>query len=931
MALSINTNVMSLNAQRNLSTSGAQLATSLQRLSSGLRINSAKDDAAGLAIAERMTTQINGLNQAVRNANDGISLAQTTEGALQELTNNLQRVRELSVQAANATNSSSDLQALDQEVQQRIAEVNRIATQTSFNGRKVLDGSFGNATFQVGANAGETISVGLSANMKSSAIGQIATTTSADISSLFTSGLTVAAGALTVNTGSGAVTVGSTTVPATYTSAAQLATAINTAAGSTIATVSGSELSISNSSTTNTITFGGSAASTVGLGTVAVATAGAPATSGSYTSGTISAFDYSVAGGAASAGKYQSGTIGGFNFATIPATSGSITSGNIAGFNYSTVAATKGSYDTGTLTSYDFSGTNAVFDVDGTGNTVTLSGNHTVAGLAGVVTELQGQLDTAFTPGTYTATANSGGDGFVITRTSDTAGAASTAVAISNGTGADFTAGAFTAGAGTGGANADTTANKTFTVDSHAITLTANDTDITGLKNDVQTQLDSYGTGVYSVTNSGNALVISKVATGATSTTPAIAGADASFITGGTSTSGADADTTANKTFTVDGNSVTLNANDTDITGLKNDVQAKLDTAAGTGIYSVTNSGNALVISKVATGATSTAPVIGGTDAALITAGGGAGTPGADLVPTTNKSFSVDGHAITLTANDTDITGLKNDVQTKLNAAAAGIYSVTNSGNTLVISKVATGVGSTAPVITGTDATFFTTGGSAVAGANVGTPTATTATSTGVNTAVTAATSLSLGTGDLTVKLGTGAAVDMANTYTSGQALADAINVANSGAYASFDSTAHTLTVSSTSAVTLAGNKAGAVTGGLGFAAGTAAVTTGSMATANVTTAANANLTMLQVDSALTAVSTLRSTLGAIQNRFQSTINSLQSVSENLSASRSRIQDTDFAAETAALTRVQILQQAGVAMVAQANAAPQNVLSLLKG
>src|SRR5690554_1399189 len=159
MALVINTNVMSLNAQRNLTTSGNQLAQSLQRLSSGLRINSAKDDAAGLAISERMTTQIRGLTQAARNANDGISLAQTTEGALQEVTNNLQRIRELAVQAANATNSDSDRAALNQEVEQRIAEVNRIASQTSFNGLKVLDGTFGVQNFQVGANAGETISV----------------------------------------------------------------------------------------------------------------------------------------------------------------------------------------------------------------------------------------------------------------------------------------------------------------------------------------------------------------------------------------------------------------------------------------------------------------------------------------------------------------------------------------------------------------------------------------------------------------------------------------------------------------------------------------------------------------------------------------------------------------------------------------------------
>ncbi|KXS52739.1 MAG: flagellin [Marinobacter sp. T13-3] len=155
----INTNIASLNAQRNLNASQSDANTALQRLSSGLRINSAKDDAAGLAISERFESQITGLNMAQRNANDGISLAQTTEGALDEITANLQRIRELSVQSANATNSLSDREALNAEVQQRIAEVNRIAAQTSFNGLRVLDGSLPTQTFQVGANAGESISV----------------------------------------------------------------------------------------------------------------------------------------------------------------------------------------------------------------------------------------------------------------------------------------------------------------------------------------------------------------------------------------------------------------------------------------------------------------------------------------------------------------------------------------------------------------------------------------------------------------------------------------------------------------------------------------------------------------------------------------------------------------------------------------------------
>jgi flagellin len=175
MAQVINTNIMSLNAQRNLNMTQTALATAMQRLSSGMRVNSAKDDAAGLAISERFTTQIRGLNQAVRNANDGISLSQTAEGAMAEMTNNLQRIRELAVQSANATNSASDREALDKEVQQRLQEVQRISEQTNFNGQKILDGTFGSAIFQVGPNVGDTIAINLSTSMKTTDLGNIAT------------------------------------------------------------------------------------------------------------------------------------------------------------------------------------------------------------------------------------------------------------------------------------------------------------------------------------------------------------------------------------------------------------------------------------------------------------------------------------------------------------------------------------------------------------------------------------------------------------------------------------------------------------------------------------------------------------------------------------------------------------------------------------
>jgi flagellin len=502
MALVINTNVMSLNAQRNLSTSGSQLATSLQRLSSGLRINSAKDDAAGLAISSRMTTQINGLTQAVRNANDGISLAQTTESALQEVTNNLQRIRELAVQSANATNSDSDRAALDQEVQQRLAEVNRIATQTSFNGRKVLDGSFGNATFQVGANVGETISVGLDSSVKN-----------ADIGNIF------------------------------------------------------------------------SAAGTgVDVDDVIAATADTPEIAGTPAQAT----------------------------------------------------------------------------------TTGVSGAFTDATLANI------------------------GDEF------------------------------------------------TLTVDGVDITHTA-----TGAAEAVD----------------GAALDV------------AIAAASGALTTAGITVSGT--------------------------------------AAAGT-----------LAFSK---------------------------------------------------ADGTDFTIAVTNDGTGGTFATAGFVGAHTNGTEEVADT---------PAVTGTPV------------------------------------------GALTLTVGT-STVDLSGSYATTQELLD--KIASVGAAGSVDENGN-LSISAGEAFTLTG--AGAAD--LGLAEGTAAESTTGLTEVDVLSVGGANDAILRMDTALTQISELRSTLGAIQNRFDSTINSLQAVSENLAASRSRIQDTDFAAETAALTRAQILQQAGTAMVAQANTVPQNVLSLLR-
>ena len=222
MAMTINTNVVSINAQRNLGLSGGALSTSMQRLSSGLRVNSAKDDAAGLAIAERMSTQTRGLAVAARNANDGISLAQTAEGALGKVGDMLQRMRDLSVQSSNATNSKSDREALQAELTQLRGEVDRVAKTTSFNGSKLLDGSFTGGVFQVGANSGDNITVGALSNAKVTELGNTtygkldaaAAVTAIETARTAAGGMTAADTTVTITGAGGASTTQTVTIKA---------------------------------------------------------------------------------------------------------------------------------------------------------------------------------------------------------------------------------------------------------------------------------------------------------------------------------------------------------------------------------------------------------------------------------------------------------------------------------------------------------------------------------------------------------------------------------------------------------------------------------------------------------------------------------------------------------------------------------------------
>jgi len=362
MAQMINTNIASLNAQRNLNSSQGALSTALQRLSSGLRINSAKDDAAGLAISSRMTSQINGLNQASRNANDGISLAQTAEGALGQISDNLQRMRELAVQAANGTNSASDRTAIQSEISQLQQEINRVAQTTSFNGTTLLDGTLNNAQFQVGANANQTINASIG-NAQANAIGNnsvVATAATAATtlteSKISTVSQTIPANnflaqALTISGNGSTVTIPNTTLTVGLSGKA-IVDAVNNAAGTTGVTATA----------TTTAVLGGFA-----VGNVSLKLYGAPTSAGAANPVTVSAALATTTdvGGLASAINAQSGVTG--ITAVADTTLGKITLTQSQGYNIGVSNLIAGA--TQTVTGYTSAG------VAGTAVTLLATGN----------------------------------------------------------------------------------------------------------------------------------------------------------------------------------------------------------------------------------------------------------------------------------------------------------------------------------------------------------------------------------------------------------------------------------------------------------------------------------------------------------------------------------------------------------------------------
>lgn len=797
MALSINSNIQSLNAQRQLVKSGDELSTAMERLSSGKRINSAADDAAGLAISNRMTSQVNGLNRAVSNANDGVSMIQTAEGALDESTNILQRMRELSIQSANGIYGDGDRATLDAEVQQLVAELDRISESTSFNGVNLLDGGLNDVKLQIGAEANQTVSFSIGAmNADSLGLGS----TSSDLSG---AELTDGAGGITIGDGDIKINGQGLSSFTSTDNAENLQTLINDI---------------------NTNIDGVTAS---GFNVVEAATAG---------TGALDADDvlritlHSVDGGADTNYDITAGTAGISNLDELA-----------AAINTTTGGAVEASVsDDGKLVLSNTTGGAITTALDGNG---------------------AGTFTAADTNTTTILGINDGGTGDTqlgsLSLTSDD-GSAITITKGANGTDAQLAALGFreTAAAGEvlGGALAasaqdDALAAGDLTINGTAVGAVTSSSGVMGKIDAINAISDT--TGVTASLVSEQAFEV-KTGTAATSveivtTTTAQAAASGEDITlNGVSVAIASTDTYDDIALTINGNTSS------------HGVSAFVDTDGQLHMFSTAN------ITLGDTGGT------GGVDAFGATAGA-VGSVVASAPA--SGSISINNVEVTITdADDID------QVVTDLNAVQGntGVHASVDENGELELSSTS-----------GINIQLGTSGDSMAVAYAIGMDALV------VDTAGTA------NVIDETVTINPRIKLDSASDQPISIEVKD------------------TATTTATGLTNMNTDLSSTVTGT-------------SLSSISVATQAGANDAIGSIDQALETINETRSQLGAVSNRLDFTVSNLMNVSENTAAARSRIVDADFAAETAQLSRAQVMQQAASAMLAQANSAPQQVLSLLR-
>ncbi len=1030
MSQVINTNTASQGAQRNLNTSQAGLTTALERLSSGMRINSAKDDAAGLAITDRMSSQVLGLDQASRNASDAISLAKTAEGALSEVTKILQRIRQLSVQSANATNSTTDRSALNSEVSQLKQELSRIANTTSFNGQKILDGSLQGASFQVGAEASQTIA--LSINSAAAKNLGVNTKTSDNTSN----GMAVATGNYRVDTGSGNASIMGLGISTTALFAAGNGYAaqkfvIKDSTGTVV--TDGSISILANDQVSDVVTRLNTISGVRATGTNELKVSTIQRGLGT---GGVATFTLNLASGKATSALNVSGvTTASSQDAVFAAMRDAINNDNtltsagvVAGINDAGQLVVRNNTGADLQIGIDTTNSNSsvLFSVIGTDTAnlaVTISAN-AVAGDANSTVLVGGQMSVYLADGYTIQSSVAAATSYFNAAVNAQVAATASNVGIDDVLSNSIPANSVLANGVTVGKAMTATATSAQTNGYSIQTLTIRDssgTKVPGAESIVIATGASVDTVVAALNNvSGiSASASAKIQVidyyyGAATTGTILT---VSVNSGGTSVNltlaGISSTSTDYDVFKLIRDAVNA---DTTLTGIG--VSAAIDNSGYLTIQN--NTGKDLGIGMLDTSAgggvaTSSEMTIRGTDVGTtqitITADGA--TQGAAAVGGTLNIALADGYTIS-----SNVAASKSYFDVGANAIVGTVASGVNFGartaaQTLTIAgdastTVSVSKDNTASQIASlVNAQTQTTGVSATArtqaklsdislagtvsfslyGNNTSAATISAAvTSNGAvmnltslaaainaksaTTGITA--SLTDNNASIMLKNDSGANIVIENFTHSLASEATASNISGTqvsmkvtGVADSIDSDTGVLSTTNTTASTLytggtsnRGADSTVVGGTLSFSGANSFTVASSVAGSSqsggnsslfstdagakgasamfnvesfdIGTVDGANAAIKAVDSALTLISTIRSAMGAAQNRFYSTISSLSAASMNISSARSTIQDTDFAAETSNLAKFQILQQAGVAMLSQANQLPQLVLSLLK-
>ena len=935
MPLVINTNVSSLNSQRQMMTSGKELDQAMERLSSGKRINTAGDDAAGLSIANRFTSQIRGLDQAVRNANDGISLIQTAEGALDESTNILQRMRELAIQSSNGIYSDVDRATLDAEVQQLVAELDRIAETTSFNGQKILDGTLGSVELQIGAEANETVSFSIQEmNTQSLGLGS----TSADLSSDRIQDLT--------NLNTNAVGDNANAV-------------VSYGDGDVL--INGQALSAFNGSTDslqdiiNDVNSNIDGVTAAGFNVIEAGAVGTGALGAEVL--TISVFNASGTG----AGQQETE----FTFT--------------------------GTDDLADLVSEINSKTGGIVDASVNDNGRLVLSNDTGAAIAlststlGTLASVLGVSNTNVTDqggsiGAATEFAAGAGEGVLMTGSLALSSDDGSAISITkgaNGTDTDLANLGFreTSSGGVSGV-ALSTINQDLDIAAGDVIINGTAIAATSGDDSLQAKIDNINdvtttTGVVATATASQSYTydgtIDPVEVTATT---AFASPSTSFnqLHGTVAPSVFDFSTTGTEFTVTDGDGtatvVDLDTNVTNAAGLVtaintelagNNVEAYLDnnsrlafrdTVSNTGTFALsaaTNTETAGDLNKAlgldieglngGSGTITSSAAgfeINGVDIDLAAAQSDGLITATEVADIVNDSTAT--HGVTAYVDDTD----------KLHFASANPFDLADDANgTGFVGRLDTGgtlvAGTHSTAITGTNGSL-NINGVEVSSIDVD----------DIDAAVTVINAAQASTGVTAaldengeIELSSNSSITLAVGQTNGVATGLVLGLNFTDADATegvldpqtVNASINLASINNASPISVEVTANGATATGLkDLNTDLSSTVTGSaLSSINVATVAGAQGSIDAIDNALETINATRSELGAINNRLDFTVSNLANVSENASAARSRIMDADFAAETAALSRAQVLSQASQAMLAQANAAPQQVLQLLQG